>query len=397
MARRRIAAALLLPAAILAMAGCGRGDKPKAIGHPELGVPKTERKAAAALGFPTLATKNTTRIAGADPVADAAAVARAVFPSAAATGRPTAVTLADGGDWRLAVAASVLMAPPVRAPLLLSDGAAMPAATQGALDALRPTGSDAAGGAQVIRIGDTPRPKGLKTTDVAGRTPEALAAAIDRLATAAAGKPSAFVMVVSSVDPAYAMPAAAYAAKSGVPVLFTGRNAVPPETAAAIRRHGGARIVIVGPASAVGPKASDALRKLGPVTRIEGKDPVTSAIAFARYSTDGFGWGVTDPGHGFVFANPTQPSSAGAVSALSSSGTYGPLLLVDPQGSLPDPVTQYLLDLQPGYRVDPVRALYNRGWLAGDERAITAVTQARIDALLEVKQISRDASGDSSG
>ena len=35
--------------------------------------------------------------------------------------------------------------------------------------------------------------------------------------------------------------------------------------------------------------------------------------------------------------------------------------------------------------------------LAGDERAITAVTQARIDALLEVKKISSDASGDSSG
>ena len=84
------------------------------------GVPSSTPQAAEKLGFPTLATKNTTRVAGSDPVADAAGVARAVFPSAGAGTHPTAVTLAPTGDWQAAIAASVLMAPPIHAPVLLS-------------------------------------------------------------------------------------------------------------------------------------------------------------------------------------------------------------------------------------------------------------------------------------
>src|SRR5436190_6856423 len=48
------------------------------------------------LGFPEFATKNTTRVAGADPVADAAGVALAVYPSTGGTEGPTAVTLVEG-------------------------------------------------------------------------------------------------------------------------------------------------------------------------------------------------------------------------------------------------------------------------------------------------------------
>jgi hypothetical protein len=65
----------------------------------------------AQLGFPATATKNTTRVPGADPIADAAGVARAVFPSVAPGTHPTVVTLAPTNDWEAAIAASVLMAP----------------------------------------------------------------------------------------------------------------------------------------------------------------------------------------------------------------------------------------------------------------------------------------------
>ena len=37
---------------------------------------------------------------------------------------PTVVTLAPTDDWQAAIAASVLMAPPIRAPILLSGGVA---------------------------------------------------------------------------------------------------------------------------------------------------------------------------------------------------------------------------------------------------------------------------------
>ncbi len=52
----------------------------------------------------------------------------------------------------------------------------------------------------------------------------------------------------------------------------------------------------------------------------------------------------------------------------------------------------YLLDIQPGYDDDPVRGVYNHGWLMGDEAAISADVQARIDTLLEIQPV--DTGGD---
>ena len=115
---------------------------------------------------PTIATKNTTRVAGADPIADAAGVALAVYPSAAGGTHPYAVAIAPTDDWQAAIAASVLMAPPIRAPLLLSGPASLPSATAGTLRKLAPTGSGAVGGAQLIRVGDVPSPTGYKSTSI---------------------------------------------------------------------------------------------------------------------------------------------------------------------------------------------------------------------------------------
>ena len=51
----------------------------------------------------------------------------------------------------------------------------------------------------------------------------------------------------------------------------------------------------------------------------------------------------------------------------------------------------YLLDIRPGYRTDPVRGFYNRGWVIGDENAISVDVQARIDTLLEIQPVERSA------
>src|SRR5213592_4322059 len=147
-ARPLLAAALACLPLVLA-AGCGKGTAPR--NQPVSGVRGTEKQAAEGLGFPSFATKNTTRVGGADAVADAAAVARAVYPAATADTRPRAVTLVDQRDWRIALAASALMAPPVRAPVLFADGAELPPATEAALQGLGPRGSSALDGAQVIR------------------------------------------------------------------------------------------------------------------------------------------------------------------------------------------------------------------------------------------------------
>ena len=63
---------------------------------------------------------------GADPVADAAGVAQAVFPARSPDTRPRAVVLVDQDDWRAAISAAQLMAPPLRAPVLLTEGDELP-------------------------------------------------------------------------------------------------------------------------------------------------------------------------------------------------------------------------------------------------------------------------------
>ena len=47
----------------------------------------------------------------------------------------------------------------------------------------------------------------------------------------------------------------------------------------------------------------------------------------------------------------------------------------------------YLLDIQPGFIDDPSNGVYNRAWLLGDEKALSAGLQAEIDKLCEIVQI----------
>jgi hypothetical protein len=126
---------------------------------------------------------------------------------------------------------------------------------------------------------------------------------------------------------------------------------------------------------------------LGTARRITGADPAASSVAFARFNDGRFGWNAVDPGHGLVFATTKRPADAAAAAALSGAGTYGPLLLVTEPNALPRPLQDYLLDIQPGYQDDPVRGVYNHGWIVGDEQAISVDVQARIDALLEIQPV----------
>ena len=88
-----------------------------------------------------------------------------------------------------------------------------------------------------------------------------------------------------------------------------------------------------------------------------------------------------------MFANGDRPADAAAAAALSGAGTYGPLLVLAEPNTLAAPIQNYLLDIQPGFDDDPVRGVYNHGWLMGDEQAITVDVQSRIDALLEIQPV----------
>jgi hypothetical protein len=382
---RSVLPALLALAVLSALvgAGCG-GDAEETPIDVRI---SDESGPASVLGFPVLATKNTTRVAGEDPVADAAAVATAVFPGSRRRQRPPAVSLVDQSDPQAGIAAAVLMAPPVRAPILLTDGDDIPDATARTLKSLRPRGSVLARRAQVFRVGAAGVPDELRSERISGESPFELAAAIDAFRARVTGRPSGRVIVTGAEDPRFAMPAAGWAAKAGDPVLFVRKDALPAPTRRAIIRHRRPRIYVVGPRAVVSEKVVRRLRRLGTVMRIAGDDPVANAIAFARFSDGSFGWGARDPGHGLVIANWKRPLDAAAAAPLSSSGTYGPLLLTDSAKRLPPALRSYLLDVQPGYQTDPVRGVYNHAWLMGDESAISAAVQTEIDEVTEIVRV----------
>src|SRR3954454_18172316 len=130
---------------VLLLAGCsvGGGSDEGGGGSPggPVSPPKSSQpEAAAQLGSPTVATRNTIRVGGGDAVTDLAGVASAVFPPTGKLHRPPAVALVGKEEWRGAIAGSVLSAQPLGPPLLASHGGSLPAATRDVLDRLHPGG-----------------------------------------------------------------------------------------------------------------------------------------------------------------------------------------------------------------------------------------------------------------
>jgi ell wall binding domain 2 (CWB2) len=388
-----VLAIVFIVAAIVGGGGGGGGEQSAETPAPVSEAPRNSKEespssqTAEQLGYPAFATANTTRVGGSDPASNAAGVALATYPSTKPSQQPDAVALVDADDWRTAIAASVLMAAPVGAPILISEAGGVPDASAEALSALDPQGSGATDGAQVFAIGAAAAPDELKTKRVsAGGT--AGAAAIAALREKLIGAPPKHFVVASTATPAFAMPAAAWAARSGDPVLFTGPAELAKQTAAVLEAHSHVPVYVLGPSSAISSDVVREIDKIAPrVRRVSGEDPVANAVELARYSDGSFGWNVNDPGHGFVIASDEDPLDAAAAAPLSASGTWGPLLLSDRADTLPAALRGYLLDVKPGYTTDPTRAFYNHVWVIGDQEAIDVNEQAEIDELAALAKI----------
>ena len=370
----------------LAVSSCGRAGDASTTGSS--GAQAAPGQTVAAI--PSAATKNTTRVWASSPASIAAAAARAVYPGSRPSQRPLSVVLADSASWQATIAGAVLMAAPLHAPMLLTDGATIPAASQAALTALAPSGAGR-DGPQLIRLGTAASPTSLKSLSIGGNDPFTLAARIDAYQARIAGRWSNAVVIASSESAEMAMPAAAWAAKSGDSILFSGRDKLPAATAAAVKAHGKPKIYILGPSSVISENVARELAALGQVTRVGARPASANAIAFARFRDGDFGWGIIDPGHGLVLTNVGASLTAGGAAPLSASGSYGPLLLTGRDGSLPPDVANYLRDIRPGYSSDPVRGVYNHAWIIGDPIAVSDRAQATIDSLLEIAPVTKEA------
>ena len=384
--RARTYPALVATLALALLGGCNVGDEPTPAPEVAPGPVSNDEEASEKLGFPSTATKNTIRVGGGDATSDAAGVATVVFPGTSQSTRPTAVVLVDKGDWQAGVTGSALAASPIGAPILVSDGDELSPVTADALKRLNPRGSDLSKDAQVIRIGSKPaRPEGYKTAVIEGKDPYERAAAIDRFFSAAKGRPSKDVIVASGEESAYAMPAAAWAARSGDTVLLSKKDELPEATRKALTEHEKPNIFVLGPEAVISPKVEDALKKLGKVERIEGPDPVRNAIEFARYKKGSFGWNIEAPGFNFTIAGTDRPLDAAASAALATNGTFAPLLLTDSPDPLPEALENYFLSVQPGYENDdPGSAVYNRVWILGDTSQVSIKAQARLDQVTQL-------------
>jgi hypothetical protein len=392
--------AILLPLAALLVAGCGKAGPEQVPG----GGPLRKLAPVAREGAVSVATRNTTRVGGATTAVDAASVARVVYPGLTAASRPQVVVLVNQRDWPAALAASTLAAAPLHAPILFTEGSTLPSVSLQALEAMGPTGAPSLGGVQVIRIATRAVvPIRYRVHTLPAAEPAQMAAAIEQLAATAAGSARSHqAIVLSSAGPkTLQMPVAGLSAESGAPILFADGATLPAATTSALTAMGHPSIFVTG---SVASAALGHLARLGSVTNLPtgAIKQVTTAqrnsIAISRFTDGSFGWGIKEPGHGLVFASTSRPLDAPAAAPLSATGDYGPLLLLEGLGVLGE-LSSYLTDIQPAYssapEFQPVRGVYNRGWVIGDEQAISLASQADIDSLLEISP--RKASGGEGG
>jgi putative cell wall-binding protein len=259
----------------------------------------------------------------------------------------------------------------------------MPATTTAAVNKLRPHGTLLKPAGESTRndppffvFGDVASPyqgKGSRTGETSGATQSWSVESYQKVASRV--KPKR-VVVAPEDDSAISVPAAAWAARSGDPILYTAKDKLPKATISALKEFPAVAYVL-GPPSAISPTVVDELHKVATgVKRISGKTPAENAVAFARYSNAKFGWGAKGPHQSFVIARSDEPLEAALTSPLSASGKGAPLLLTESADALPEAVRHYLNGLKPLGRV----------WIVGDEESIGPSQQAEIERLTEASR-----------
>ena len=255
---------------------------------------------------------------------------------------------------------------------------------------LRPLASDA----QVIRIGsDAPAAEGLQDRGDRGQGPLRRARPPS---TASSPPPRA------SRRPTWSSPRASRRTTRcppppgrrapATPCCSPGSNALPAATRRALRAHDKPNIFVLGPERVISPKVERSLRRLGRVRRIQGANPVANAIAFAplrerrlRLGSGGAGLQLHPRQHLAARWTPRRRRSSPRRASSPRS------LLTDQAGSLPKPLEDYLLSVQPGFEDDPGQAVYNRVWILGDDGQVSVEAQARLDQLTELIPVQSNA------
>lgn len=349
-------------------------------------------------------TSNTVRIEGKTMYQTTVAIAQVAYPSSFKDNSPNAVILVRDDRIEDAMLAARISHEPVNAPILYTKKDHVPEETLKEIDRLQPEGIFLDGNMKIIVIGDvdanvlkTLDNRKLKYRHINGESIFSLSLKIDNYLATLNGDHKDAVIIASVENPQYALPQAAWNAHSGDSFFFIQKDKIPKEVEKALKnRHGKAYIYILGGQQLILNSTEKELSKYGHVQRIPlGNDVYSAAVGFAGYKDVGknfgwwigkrprdFGWGISEPGHNFIFVNPEQWQIAVSATVLSHGSKHAPMLLIQ-ENKIPDVVKNYLKIVKPTYN-SPQEHVYNHGWIMGSEDSISNLTQTKIDQLLEL-------------
>ncbi len=335
-------------------------------------------------------TKNVTRL-DADTLEEAAImVSQTIWPATGKDNRPGTVILAPADQWQIALAGSDLIHHPNNGPVLYYNQE-LSEETLHEINRLSPTGN--VNGTEVMVMGDASEKvldalEEYKVEQITGNDPAEFALAVDKKYAETAGELPQSVIIVSLEDDAklYSLIASNWIAHMPEPVLFVSKDDIPQATVEALQSRGNkANMYVLAPEEVISEEVVANLQEYGNVTRIDGETPVEASIAFAKFKDEktGFGWGVTEPGHGFAFTTTAQPEFAIAGAPFAHLGKHAPLLWLE-NGEATTEVHEYLGALQPKFTDDPTVGPYNHAYILANLKEVSMDTQGMIDSMLEI-------------
>ena len=372
---------------------------------------------------PTVGTKTTQRLYGADPFQEAVSVTQHVWPAALPESapnnnvpdRPRAVTLLTPDDPITAITSVPLLHFPNDAPILYVNKNGVPKVTENEIKRLGGTGIARYHNVQAFLVGAAAnsgvekqlKAMGLKYATVTAPNTAALANTVDKLYGSIqnpdTGVPimdngTQSVMIGSRQSYTYLLPATHWVAHMPAGLLWVDSNSVPQATIDALkRRNGQARIYLFGGAQQISGQVANQLSQYGNVQRVTNNDlvgfnadpketAVDTSIAFSKMwdSAGEVGWKITGPGHGFTLVNQNDWQGAVASAPLSHLGFHAPLLLTDSSGKLPSQLDGYYKSVAPTFVNTPADGPYNMSYVIGSWNQITWPVQAHVDDISEM-------------
>jgi hypothetical protein len=429
----------------LALGGAGAADKPAgspSAVHPGVKADKNMYPFGAPTGsgdfsvppppeqptlVPTIGTKSTQRLYGADPFQEAVSVTQHIWPAAISTTAPTennndpdrpwGLTLLTPDDPLTAITAVPLLHFPDDAPILYVTKDGIPQVTLNEIKRLGDTGISRYNNVDAFLVGAAANPgvesqlkaMGLKFVEVTAPSVPELADKVDQLYGSIEnpdtgvpdmtnGMENVMVGSMDGTDYRYLLPATHWVAHMASGLLWVTKHSVPQATIDALkRRNGMARIYLFGGPNQISPAVARKLAQYGTIIRITNDDivafnadptdnPIDTAIAFAKMwdSAGEVGWKITGPGHGFTLVNIDDWQAAVASAPLSHLGFHAPLLFTDSATQLPAAVDGYLRSVAPTYLTSPADGPYNMTYVIGSWGQISWPLQAHVDYISEM-------------